>query len=133
MLEFKYKKDRQYFADKLSDGSVAMLEKRHDRLFDFRNPKLKRAEYNAKKQSLFSVVFRRAQGICQICKAVKGIEIDHKIPLASNYWNKKFRGMRPKKVNGRLKKVSSESYGSNHLENLQLACKSCNRKKWHRF
>lgn len=41
--------------------------------------------------------------------------------------------MHPKIIGGKVKKVPSESYGSNNLANLQLACKFCNRKKWHNF
>jgi len=132
-LFFKYKEDKQYFADLLAGGNVRILEKKYKHFFDFRNPNIKRAEYNAKKRESFSVLFKRAKGICQICKITKGIEIDHIVPLASNQLNKNFREMHPTKIGGKLKKVPSESYGSNNPANLQLACKSCNRKKWHNF
>ncbi len=132
-LFFRYKKDKQYFADLFADGSIGMLQKKYGLRFDFRNPTIKRREYNADKQELFPLIFKRAKGICQICKSVRGIEIDHIVPLASNQLNKKFRKMCPTKIGGKLKKVPSESYGSNNPKNLQLACKSCNRKKWHNF
>lgn len=130
-LLFKYKRDKQCFADLFAGGSIRTLEKKCTPLFDFRNPTIKRAEYNTRKRELFSALFNRAKGICQICKSAKGTEIDHIVPLASNQFNKKFRKMYPTKTAGKLKKVPSESYGSNNPANLQLACKLCNRKKWH--
>jgi ribosomal protein L44E len=132
-LLFKYKKDKQYFVDLIADGNTTVLEKKYSNLFDFRSLSVKRAEYNAHKQELFNILFKRANGICQICKSAKGVEIDHIVPLASNQLNKKLRKMRPIKINGKLRKVPSESYGSNKLVNLQLACRPCNRKKWHNF
>ncbi|MDO8530441.1 MAG: HNH endonuclease signature motif containing protein [bacterium] len=131
MLDFKYKEDKQYFADLLADGSIGVLEKKYALWFDFRSSGVKRKEYNTNRNNLFKTLIKRAKGACQICKKNKGREIDHKIPLSSNQFNKKFRGMMPTKNNGKLKKVPSESYGSNNIANLQLACKSCNRKKWH--
>ena len=132
-LFFKYKRDNRFFADLLADGSISALEKKYSHLFDFRKPTIKRREYNARKRMLFSALFRRAKGICQICKSAKGIEIDHIVPLASNQLNKKFRKMYPTRIGGKLRKVPSESYGSNNPANLQLACRPCNRKKWHNF
>ena len=132
-FSFKYKKDKQYFADLIADGDIILLMRKYSGLFDFRNPKIKRMEYNLRKRELFDILLKRANGICQICKIKKGVEIDHIIPLASNQLNKKFRKMSPTKIHGKLRKVPSESYGSNELINLQLACRSCNRKKWYKL
>jgi len=132
-LGFRYREDEQYFADLLANGSIAKLEKDCFRLFDFRDPKIKRKEFGLKKQQLSPIIIEKAKGICQICKLNAGNEIDHIVPLSSNQLNKKFRKMKPTIVNGKVNKVPAESYGSNDLTNLQLACKSCNRKKWHRF
>lgn len=132
-LFFKYKRDKQYFADLLADGSIRTLEKEYTPLFDFRNPTVKRVEYNIRRRELSAALSKYTKGICQICKSAKGIEIDHIVPLASNQLNKKFRKLYPTRIGGKLKKVPSESYGSNNLANLQLVCKSCNRKKWHKI
>jgi 5-methylcytosine-specific restriction endonuclease McrA len=132
-LHFKYKKDKQYFADLLAKGSLKVLEKKYANLFDFRVPSIKRREFNTHKPELYQILFNRAHRICQICRYTKGTEIDHIIPIASNLLNKKFRNMRPVKLGGKLRKIPAESYGSNHIDNLRLACSSCNRKKWHRF
>ncbi len=121
------------FTTSIAKGNIKALEKNYANLFDFRNSSIKRKDFNAHKREWFQILCGRAHGICQICKSAKGTEIDHFIPIASNILNKKFRNMRPVKFDGRLHKVPSESYGSNHLDNLRLACKPCNRKKWHRF
>lgn len=132
-LHFKYKADKKYFADKLTGGDKQLLESKYCDCFDFRSSAIKRQEYNLLKSKLLQILLKRSKGICEICKIVKGHQIDHIIPVASNQLNKSLRKMRPVAQNGKLKKVPSESYGSNHIKNLQLACQKCNRKKWHKF
>lgn len=133
IIDFKFLEDKKYFTDILCGGDVEKLEKNCKEFFDFRSPSIKRKEFNVKKRALLPPIFKCAKGMCQICKSSKGTEVDHIIPLASNQLNKKFRKMHPTIVSGMLKKVPSESYGSNNLMNLQLTCKSCNRKKWNNF
>ena len=50
------------------------------------------------------LVFKRDEHCCSSCGSTEYLEIDHIIPLA--------RG------------------GSNELDNLQILCRSCNRRKW---
>lgn len=59
-----------------------------------------------------------------------GITIDHIIPLSTNVLNKDLRRMKSEEKG---KKVQSESYGSNHYDNLIIACKNCNNHKKHRL
>lgn len=59
-----------------------------------------------------------------------GYQIDHIIPVTTNILNKKLRNMKSKDIS---KKVQSESYGSNHLNNLILMFQACNQHKKHRF
>ncbi len=132
-MEFRYLEDKKYFADILCGGDIVRLENEYKDYFDFRPASIKRKEFNFKIKKLFPIVFKRAKGICQICNIAKGKEVDHIIPIASNQLNKKFRKMKPIIANGNFKKVLAENYGSNNLINLQLVCKSCNRKKWHNF
>ncbi len=132
-MDFKYSEDEKYFADMFCEGDVNKLRTKFKESFDFRSVTIKRREFNGKRKTLFPIISERANGTCQICKSAEGNELDHIIPLGSNYLNKKFRKMKPLRVGGKLKKVPSESYGSNNIRNLQLACKPCNRKKWYRF
>lgn len=132
-MDFKYSEDKKYFADVLSEGDVKKLENKFKDFFDFRPASIKRKEFNSKIRKLLPGITRRAKGICQICKIAKGTEVYHIVPLARNQLNKKFRKMNPTTIDGKLKKVPAECYGSNNSANLQLVCKACNRKKWHNF
>jgi len=55
--------------------------------------------------------------------------IDHIIPLSTNKLNKELRKVKP--LPGR--KVLTQSFGSNHINNLILACSKCNGYKKHRL
>lgn len=127
MLEFKYLEDYDFF-NKILDGGI---EKNFD-LFDFRDPKVKRREFQRLRENLFELILERDEHKCQlgfegICDEKSGWDIDHYIPLSTNILNKQLRHFKPE--NG--KKVVPESYGSNHLSNLQLTCKRCNAHKKH--
>jgi 5-methylcytosine-specific restriction endonuclease McrA len=130
ILNFKYTEDKQYFAKKLSDGSIERLEKYYANQFDFRNPVIKRKEFNAHRNELMHILRKRSDGICEICRKSIGTEIDHIVPLSTNVLNKNLRNLSTRVIDGVRRKAPSESYGSNHISNLQLACKICNRKKW---
>lgn len=64
-----------------------------------------------------------------LCDIERGINVDHLIPLSSNKLNKELRQLKALKG----KKVLTQSFGSNNLSNLVLACKKCNSYKKHRF
>jgi hypothetical protein len=127
-LSFKYLEDKQWF-DLLLQG----VENREN-LFDFRDPQIKREEYNLIKHQLKLAKIAKIGKVCElhiagVCHLSSGLVLDHLIPLSSNELNKQLRKM--KGFGG--KKVQSESYGSNHPMNLSLACKSCNSHKKHLF
>jgi 5-methylcytosine-specific restriction endonuclease McrA len=56
-------------------------------------------------------------------------QLDHLIPLSSNELNKRLRAL-PRVGKA---KVARQSFGSNHADNLILACKRCNAFKKHRL
>jgi hypothetical protein len=102
-------------------------------LFDFRPPRVKRLEFNAARAGLLSRAIQRDGADCRLafpgrCDLSVGCTLDHLIPLSSNVLNKR-RGMRAEV--GR--KVPTQSFGSNHLDNLVVACGPCNAYKKHRF
>lgn len=131
---FGYPEDEQYFAGLLSGGKLDVLEEKYGHLFDFREPSLKRAEFNVLRGKLLPDLMRRFDGRCglqieRICEGDVSLAVDHFIPLSSNILNKELRHLRA--VAG--KKVATQSFGSNHPDNLVLACSACNSYKKHRF
>src|ERR687895_52403 len=62
------------------------------------------------------------------CEINNPVAIDHVIPISSNVLNKHLRKSKPL-VAG--KKVPTESFGSNDMSNLVLACAKCNSNKKH--
>jgi 5-methylcytosine-specific restriction endonuclease McrA len=129
---FDYPEDRVFFEDLLfgiCDSEDAFL-----RLFDFRSADVKRKEFNRLRNNLFIKLAENSKSRCciqfpDICDSNSNLVIDHIIPLASNHLNKTLRMIRPTSSN----KVPSQSFGSNHLENLILACEKCNSHKKHRI
>jgi 5-methylcytosine-specific restriction endonuclease McrA len=69
--------------------------------YDYRE---QRYSWNLYRRKRRPEVFARDINICKYCGSTESLEVDHIIPLA--------RG------------------GSNELDNLQILCKKCNRKKW---
>jgi len=98
-------------------------------LFDFRDPDLKRKEFNAIRDAVFAELQRRYGTGCQLCCHEDcggvGTVVDHLIPLSSNVLNKTLRGMKATAD----KKAPTQSFGSNHVDNFVLACRRCNAFK----
>lgn len=63
------------------------------------------------------------------CEGNETLEVDHLIPLSSNVLNKTLRHLKAAKG----KKVQTQSFGSNHPDNLILACTRCNAFKKNRM
>ena len=106
-------------------------------LFDLREPaSIKRCELSGRAYRQAWEVLEKTFGrICQLqfaegCEPNNPAAIDHVIPLSSNELNKKLRKSIPLQAG---KKVQAESFGSNHISNLVLACTKCNANKKHRF
>jgi 5-methylcytosine-specific restriction endonuclease McrA len=128
-MDFKYKGDKIFFKnlfDFVDDNIFSSI-------FDFSEPIEKRKKFNKIKKKFYNQLMLKQQGECylsfdSICDVSKGYQIDHMIPLSTNTLNKNLRNLKSTDKN---KKVQSESYGSNHINNLMLTCKSCNQKKKH--
>lgn len=128
-MKFEYKEDEVFFRSLL--GKPFSLYKT---LFDFKSPSIKREEYLKQREKLLDILHKRDKGVCQLqlndrCTHDKEITIDHVIPLSSNILNKQIRHI----ARTTYKKVPSQSFGSNHIHNLILACANCNKHKKHRF
>lgn len=126
--------DYNFFLNKLAKGNAVLFEKKYLKMFDFRDPKIKREEFNKIRNDIFKILVSQYGEKCQLnihkdCSKEKGFDIDHYIPLSTNELNKKLRGMKPK--NG--KKVPAQSFGSNDISNLRIACKRCNAFKKHKI
>lgn len=134
-MEFKYPEYEQFFSDLLCEEGEDLSK--YDSLFDLREP------YDIKRRELTSSKYKQAWKdleekygrICQLqfvesCDFNNPTCIDHVIPLISNELNKKIRKSKPL-IAG--KKIQSESFGSNDISNLVLACGKCNSNKKHRF
>ena len=132
MILFKHPEDRKYFEKLLLTKEITSLED-YKTLFDFRPPAIKRTEFNQCRRKILSQLIKKNGDKCMLalecCDPSSGITIDHLIPLSTNKLNKELRNMKP--VKGR--KVGSQSFGSNHLDNLIIACNKCNNRKKHRF
>lgn len=68
------------------------------------DPGLGRSEWSTASRYLRPALFERDENACRFCGSTENLEADHIIPLA--------RG------------------GANELDNLQILCRSCNRRKW---
>jgi 5-methylcytosine-specific restriction endonuclease McrA len=130
-MNFKYKNDEMFFKKMLEFLNIDTFLT----LFDFSEPIEKRKEFNKIKKKFYDQLMLKQQGECylafnSICDVSKGYQIDHIIPLSTNILNKNLRNLKSTDKN---KKVQSESYGSNHINNLILTCKSCNQNKKHKL
>ena len=130
-ISFQNKEDEEFFSKLLNQKEV--LNSNYKVLFDFRDPLIKRKEFNKKRNELFKQLKSTFGESCSLkldcCDVSSGFVIDHVIPLSSNILNKNLRDVRPPKG----KKVPSQSFGSNNIENLVLSCNSCNNFKKHKF
>lgn len=129
--EFEFKEDMEYFEKLLCSGSQTIDQYIH--LFDFRSADEKRKQFNKEKSKLKEELISKDGGKCMLklsmCDINSGITIDHLIPLSTNQLNKSLRKISPLKA----KKVATQSFGSNHIDNLVIACANCNNHKKHRI
>lgn len=134
MNNFQYKEDYNFFLNKLANNDVDLFENKFSKLFDFRDPKIKRLEFNKIRKDFYKKLIEKYGEVCQLklrsdCSSIKKFDVDHFIPLSTNELNKQLRGLKPQ--NG--KKVITQSFGSNDIFNLRIACKRCNAYKKHRI
>ncbi len=132
-MNFTYKEDEKYFTDLLCEEDDVKIDK-YKNLFDFSDPNLKRKEFNKIRSRVIKLLIKAYGQKCMLniipkCRIDKNLVIDHFIPLSSNKLNKTLRKLKPKKG----KKVATQSFGSNHLDNLILACDKCNNFKKHKI
>lgn len=131
-MKLQYKADEKFFTDllcKINDSIDKYLV-----LFDFRDPNIKRKEFNSSRKEILTKLLNERGKKCElsyegICDINSGIQIDHMIPLSSNILNKKIRKLKPEKG----KKIKTQSFGSNDERNLLITCSKCNGHKKHRF
>src|SRR3989338_5648024 len=99
-MNFQYKADLKYFTDLLANGNISQFKKRYMDYFDFRDPLVKRKEFNLIRSKIFKGLVKKYNGKCQL-KLVQGcsidttLVIDHFIPLSSNELNKQLRQLKP--------------------------------------
>ena len=134
MINFEYPEDRQYFANLLANMDVKKLDRDFSEYFDFEDPAMKRRRFNKIRKKVLEELIKKYGKECQLkihpdCSKVQKFEPDHIIPLASNELNKKLRKM----THLFNEKVEQQSFGSNNIKNLTLACKRCNAFKKNRM
>lgn len=136
-MDFQYPEDEKFFEELLCTPGSSL--ERFSDLFDFRNPRDKRREFNCLRHKLLIGLMERFGSTCMLkialdCDASTGLQIDHLIPLSSNTLNKQLRGLGcSRSINGVLSKATTQSFGSNAHRNLILACHNCNSLKKHLF
>ena len=134
-MKFNYPEYDQFFRNLLCKEGEDLSK--YESLFDLREPaSIKRRELSGRKyENAWNQLENRFGRICQLqfvdgCEINNPTVIDHVIPLSTNVLNKHLRKSKPLEKG---KKVSTESFGSNDISNLILACKQCNANKKHRF
>jgi hypothetical protein len=118
----------------LAGGDEARLDTEFSEQFDFRDPAIKRLEFNKIRKRVLAELIEKHGEVCHWhlhldCSKAKIWELDHTIPLSTNELNKRLRRM----VSVSNRKVPSQSFGSNHPKNLVLSCKRCSAFKKHRI
>ena len=128
-IKFEYPEDYKYFK-KLLCSLDELLEK-YSAFFDFRHPKIKRSEFNKINKKVREELINRYGKKCMLRYPDKctntDFVVDHLIPLSSNKLNKLLRNIKAEKG----KKVLTQSFGSNNMDNLIIACTKCNLHKKH--
>ena len=132
MIQFEHSADRFYFEKMLLHDDLQDLL-HFKEMFDFRPAAIKRKEFNKIRNQRLKTLQKKHGLTCMLnfegCDLESGIAVDHLIPIASNVLNKTLRNLKAEK--GR--KVKAQSFGSNHLDNLIIACSYCNNHKKHRL
>jgi 5-methylcytosine-specific restriction endonuclease McrA len=131
MKKFEFDEDKKYFVDVLCNGNEEIFDKYYLKLFDFRDPQIKRKELNIEE---VKAKIKTKQKTCQLrispdCMGDYFLQVEHLIPVSTNKLNKKLRNI----IATPGRKVPSQSFGSNHISNLILACEKCNSLKKHRL
>lgn len=134
MNGFQYKSDYNFFLNKLAKGDALLFERKFLKMFDFRSPLVKRKEFNLIRNKVFKELVGKYGKKCQLkihpdCSKEEKFDVDHYVPLSTNQLNKSLRDLKPKVG----KKVASQSFGSNDISNLRIACKRCNSFKKHKI
>jgi hypothetical protein len=134
-MKFKYPEYEQFFCDLLCEEGEDLSK--YASLFDLREPpSIKRRELRGHRYTqAWEELEKKFGRICQLqfvegCEINNPVAIDHVIPISSNVLNKHLRKSEPSAAG---KKVPTESFGSNDISNLVLACAKCNSNKKHRF
>ena len=131
-MNFEHPEDQAYFEKILLKNSNDSIEN-YAVLFDFRPNGEKRKQFSKIRNQIFEQLKELEGEECQLryecCNPDSGFAVDHVIPLTTNVLNKKLRNLKPKPG----KKVTSQHFGSNNIQNLVLACNACNNHKKHNF
>lgn len=130
-MNFEFSEDEEFFRKLLCKDKNVLNSYLY--LFDFREPKIKRSEFLSIRGKVLKNLIDNYGQKCMLkypnrCTNSKFV-IDHLIPLSSNKLNKILRDILAEKG----KKVKTQSFGSNHINNLILACSECNSFKKHKF
>ena len=99
-ISFQNKEDEEFFSKLLNQKEV--LNSNYKVLFDFRDPMIKRKEFNKKRNELFKQLKLTFGESCSLkldcCDVSSGFVIDHVIPLSSNILNKNLRDVSTRKT-----------------------------------
>lgn len=129
-IGFDYFEDMLFLQDLFK---IDFSQERFRELLDFRTPEDKRKDFSSIRDKILKQLIESEGDKCQLkyecCDLTSGYNVDHFIPLSSNILNKSLRKIKPEKG----KKVKTQSFGSNHPNNLIVSCKNCNSFKKHRF
>jgi 5-methylcytosine-specific restriction endonuclease McrA len=132
-ISFQYPEDRTFFEELLIGERIDLTITDFYHLFDFRSPSEKRNEYNRIRKDRFAELKQHNGLVCLLgldcCDPDSGFVIDHLIPISTNKLNKQLRLQQAE----RGKKVKTQSFGSNHIDNMIIACRKCNGRKMNGF
>lgn len=132
-MQFEHLDDEQFFASLLAEGNKEELRTKFIQRFDFREPSVKRADFDKLKKLAMEKMVQQGRTECEL-HLVAGCDsrylvLDHIIPLSSNELNKHLRRITAPQG----KKIPAQSFGSNDPSNFLIACENCNNFKKHRF